>query len=64
MEARGLAAGHGDYEMANPTDTHIEPVNNEPPTQGVFMGYLALGLAIFAIIVAGIAFYAGTFPAA
>ncbi len=45
--------------MATPTDTHAEPVNNEPPTQGVFMGYLALGLMIFALCVAAFGFYAG-----
>ena len=45
--------------MATPTDTHAEPVNNETPSQGIFMGYLALGLLIFAIVVAGVAIYAG-----
>lgn len=45
--------------MATPTDTHLEPVNNEKPTQGIFMGYLALGLLIFALLVAGFAIYAG-----
>ena len=45
--------------MATPTDTHAEPVNNETPSQGIFMGYLALGLMIFALLVAGFALYAG-----
>ena len=45
--------------MATPTDTHAEPVNNETPSQGIFMGYLALGLLIFALVVAGFAIYAG-----
>ena len=45
--------------MATPTDTHAEPVNNETPTQGIFMGYLALGLLFFALIVAGFAIFAG-----
>ena len=45
--------------MATPTDTHAEPVNNEKPTQGIFMGYLALALLIFALAVAGFAIYAG-----
>jgi hypothetical protein len=45
--------------MATPTDTHAEPVNNEAPTQGIFMGYLALALMVFAILVAGFAIYAG-----
>ncbi|MEO7224246.1 MAG: hypothetical protein ABIY37_17395 [Devosia sp.] len=45
--------------MATPTDTHAEPVNNETPSQGIFMGYLALGLLIFALAVAVFAIYAG-----
>jgi len=45
--------------MATPTDTHAEPVNNETPSQGIFMGYLALGLLIFAVLVAAFAIYAG-----
>ncbi len=45
--------------MANPTDAHIEPVNNEKPTQGIFMGYVALGLLIFALAVASFGIFAG-----
>ena len=45
--------------MATPTNTHAEPVNNEKPTQGIFMGYLALGLMIFAIAVAAFGLIAG-----
>lgn len=45
--------------MATPTDTHAEPVNTETPSQGIFMGWLALALGIFAILVAGVAIYAG-----
>jgi len=45
--------------MAAPTDAHIEPVNNEKPTQGIFMGYVALGLMIFSILVAAFALFAG-----
>jgi hypothetical protein len=45
--------------MATPTDTHAEPVNTETPSQGIFMGWLALGLMIFALVVAGFAIYAG-----
>lgn len=45
--------------MANPTDTHIEPVNNEKPTQGIFMGYLALVLLIVAIAVGAFGIFAG-----
>ncbi len=59
MEAARLADRNGDFAMATPTPTHAEPVNNETPTQGVFMGWLALGLLIFALVVAGVAIYAG-----
>ena len=45
--------------MATPTDTHAEPVNNETPSQGIFMGWLALALLVFALAVAGFAIYAG-----
>ena len=45
--------------MATHTDTHAEPVNNEKPTQGIFMGYLALVLLIVAVLVAAFAVYAG-----
>jgi hypothetical protein len=47
------------FRMATPTDTHAEPVNNETPSQGIFMGWLALILGILAIAVAGFAIYAG-----
>ena len=45
--------------MATPTDTHAEPVNNETPSQGIFMGWLALALGIFAVAVAAFAIIAG-----
>jgi hypothetical protein len=45
--------------MATPTDTHAEPVNNETPSQGIFMGYLALALMIIAIGVAAFAIFSG-----
>ena len=45
--------------MATPTDAHNEPVNNETPSQGIFMGYLALGLLIFALAVAAFGIIAG-----
>ena len=45
--------------MATPTDTHAEPVNTETPSQGIFMGYLALGLLISGDRVAAFAIYAG-----
>lgn len=38
--------------MADHTSTHVEPVNHDKPTQGIAMGYLALALAIFAILAA------------
>ena len=44
--------------MADHTPTHVEPVNHDKPTQGIAVGYLALGLAIFAILAAGFAFIA------
>jgi len=43
--------------MANPT--HAEPVNSDPPSQGIFLGYLALVLLVVAIAVAAFAVYAG-----
>ena len=45
--------------MATPTDTHAEPVNTETPSQGIFVGWLALILLIFALGVAVFAIYAG-----
>jgi len=45
--------------MATPTDTHAEPVNTETPSQGIFMGYLALVLMVVAIAVAAFAIFAG-----
>jgi hypothetical protein len=60
MEAARLTgAANGVFAMATPTDTHAEPVNTEKPTQGIFMGYLALGLLIFALLVAAVSIYAG-----
>jgi hypothetical protein len=46
--------------MATPTTTHAEPVNDEPRSQGIFMGWLALVLLVFALSVAGFAIYAGS----
>ena len=45
--------------MATPTETHAEPVNTETPSQGLFVGWLALGLLVFALAVALFAIYAG-----
>ena len=50
---------NGVFAMATPTDTHAEPVNNETPSQGIFMGYLALVLMVVAIAVAAFAIFAG-----
>jgi hypothetical protein len=35
--------------MATPTNTHAESVNDEPRSQGIFMGWLALVLLIVAL---------------
>jgi hypothetical protein len=37
--------------MATPTDPHATEVR-EKPSQGIFIGWLALGLFIFAVLVA------------
>ena len=37
--------------MATPTDTRATEVR-EKPTQGIFIGWLAFGLFIFAVLVA------------
>jgi hypothetical protein len=57
--ARDLPDDNGDFAMATPTDTHAEPVNNETPSQGIFMGWLALGLGIFAVAFAAFAIFSG-----
>ncbi len=45
MEAARICRTTTEFSpMATPTDTHAEPVNNETPSQGIFMGYLALVL--------------------
>ncbi len=38
--------------------TH-EPVNNDPPSQGTFVGWLALGLLAFALLIAALGIIAG-----
>ena len=45
--------------MATSTDTHAEPVNNEKPSQGLFLGSLALALLVFAIAFAATVIIAG-----
>ena len=35
--------------MADNTDQHADGTVREKPTQGIFIGWLALGLAIFAL---------------
>jgi hypothetical protein len=60
MEAAGVCRAKPEhFAMATPTETHAEPVNTETPSQGIFMGWLALGLLIFALAVALFAIYAG-----
>jgi len=44
--------------MATPTDTHATEVR-EKPTQGIFIGWLAVGLFLFAILVAAVSIGAG-----
>jgi hypothetical protein len=61
MEAGGVCRPTTElFAMATPTETHTEPVNTETPSQGIFMGYLALGLLVFALAVALFAIYAGS----
>jgi len=61
MEASGAGAGNsnGDPTMATPTQAHGEPEVREAPTQGIFIGRLALGLLIFALLVAAFGIIAG-----
>ena len=44
--------------MATPTDAHAEPAR-EKPTQGIFIGWLAFGLFIFALVWAAVGIMAG-----
>jgi hypothetical protein len=41
------------------TDAHQTETTREKPTQGIFIGWLALGLGVFAVLVALTAFLAG-----
>ena len=45
--------------MATPTDTHADSEMPEKPTQGIFIGWLALGLLIFALLWGAIGILAG-----
>jgi hypothetical protein len=54
-----LPDDNGDFAMATPTDTHAEPVNNETPSQGIFMGWLALALGILAVAFAAFVILSG-----
>jgi hypothetical protein len=45
--------------MATQTDHHGSADLPETPSQGIFFGWLALGLAIFAVLVAAFAIIAG-----
>ena len=61
MEASG--AGRGTLmemtRMATPTDAHAEPAVREKPTQGIFIGWLAFGLFIFALLWGAVGIIAG-----
>ncbi|MBI4922208.1 MAG: hypothetical protein HY834_10695 [Devosia nanyangense] len=45
--------------MADHTDAHGSDAGRETPSQGMFIGYLALGLLIFAVLVAAFGLIAG-----
>ena len=45
--------------MATPTETHADTEVREKPTQGIFIGWLALGLMIFALLIGIIGITAG-----
>ena len=45
--------------MADNTDPHGTGIMGEKPSQGIFIGYLALGLLVFALLVAVIGISAG-----
>lgn len=45
--------------MAAPAHDHAEPVNTDKPTQGIFVGYVALGLIVLALLGAALALAAG-----
>ena len=45
--------------MATPTDAHAETAVREKPTQGIFIGWLAFGLFIFALLWAAVGILAG-----
>jgi hypothetical protein len=44
--------------MATPTDPHAVTESREPPSQAVFIGWLALALFVFALAWAGTALLA------
>ena len=46
--------------MATPTNTPAETEVRETPSQGIFIGWLALGLFIFAVAVAALGLIAGS----
>jgi hypothetical protein len=45
--------------MATPTETHAVTEVREKPTQGIFIGWLALGLLVFALLFALFGIIAG-----
>jgi hypothetical protein len=61
MEASGAgrAALMEKTTMATPTDAHAETPAREKPTQGIFIGWLAFGLFIFAVLWGAVGIIAG-----
>jgi len=45
--------------MATPTNAPAETEVRETPSQGIFIGWLALGLLVFAVLVAAFGLLAG-----
>ena len=45
--------------MATPTETHAVTEVREKPTQGIFIGWLAFGLFIFAVLWGAVGIIAG-----
>ena len=50
--------------MATPTETHAVTEVREKPTQGIFIGWLALGLLVFALLFGLVGIIAGLTHAA
>ena len=58
MEAAGAGAKSEEFSTMSHDHAH-EPVNNDPPSQGTFVGWLALALLAFALLVAATGIIAG-----